>query len=262
MLDRTDSYFSTTLEKGLGILNLFDREHPCLGLAEISGKVNINKTSTYRYLNTLVKLGFLIKNPQTKQLSLGPKAVLSGHKFFQGFNLLHSIKPIMDQIFKEEEITIDTALFDGKSMMALYRRESSDTIFFRQPLENHDFHSRAMGKAILSRLSHDEVIRLTEREGLKKHTEKTIVEKDKLFKELNKTKIRGYSVNNEEFLEGLISIGAAFMNFKQNKVIGAVSFDFSTDNYSIEKIQKDYTGTIKKFANDISEIITVSNYQN
>ena len=260
MSTTSDSYFSSTLEKGLAILKLFDRNHTRISLAEISRKAGINKTSTYRFVNTLVQLGFLKRNPQTKQLRLGPQALLMGHNFIQGFDLLNSIKPIIDQVFKEMGRTIDSAIFDGESLLALYRRESADTLFFRQPLQNKYLHARAMGKAVLSNLPREEILKFIETANLKRLTRKTIVNKDRLLDELEATRIRGYSLNDEEFILGLIAISAPLINFRLDEVVGAVSFDFPTSNYDIDTIQKDYADTIKKLANDLSEIITSADY--
>jgi IclR family pca regulon transcriptional regulator len=60
-----------------------------------------------------------------------------------------------------------------------------------------------------------------------------------LLIEFDASRIRGYSLNNEEFIPGLIAIGAPLKNFQLDKVVGAVSFDFSTNNYSIDMIQND-----------------------
>jgi IclR family pca regulon transcriptional regulator len=229
-------------------------------LAEITRNAGINKTSAYRFVNTLVQLGFLKRNSQTKQLRLGPQALLMGHGFIQGFDLLTSIKPMIDQVFKQTGITIDSALFDGESLLAMYRRESAETLFFRHPLQDKNLHARSMGKAVLSNLPREETIKFIETANLKRQTRKTIVNKARLFDELEKTRIRGYSLNDEEYFPGLISIGAPLKNFLQDKVVGAVSLDFSISHYDINTIQKDYAETIIKLANDISEIITSAEY--
>ena len=53
-----NQYFSTSLEKGLKILSLFTKESPALTQSEISRTIGLNMTSTYRFVNTLVKPGF------------------------------------------------------------------------------------------------------------------------------------------------------------------------------------------------------------
>jgi IclR family pca regulon transcriptional regulator len=62
----SDQYFSTTLEKGLSILRLFDRDHTRLTLSQVSDLCGLNKTSAYRLVNTLVSLGYLKKIPKAK----------------------------------------------------------------------------------------------------------------------------------------------------------------------------------------------------
>jgi DNA-binding IclR family transcriptional regulator len=61
-------YFSKSLEKGLNILTLFNRDVPVLTQSEIAKILGLNMTSTYRYINTLVELGYLEKNAKTKEI--------------------------------------------------------------------------------------------------------------------------------------------------------------------------------------------------
>ena len=82
MTTKTKPYYSKTLEKGLIILDLFDRDHQHRGLSEISRLTGINKTSTYRLVNTLVQMGYLRKSIHNKSLRLGPRAFVLGHHFF------------------------------------------------------------------------------------------------------------------------------------------------------------------------------------
>ncbi|MCP4627546.1 MAG: hypothetical protein GY850_29130 [bacterium] len=48
-------------------------------------------------------------------------------------------------------------------------------------------------------------------------------DKEKILKDIKLTRNRGYSINDEEYVEGLICIGAPLMNFRENTVVGAVS---------------------------------------
>ena len=70
-----NQYFSTSLEKGLKILSLFSTENPGLTQSEISRTSGINMTSTYRFVNTLVRLGYLEKDARTKELRLGIRSL-------------------------------------------------------------------------------------------------------------------------------------------------------------------------------------------
>ena len=143
MVYQNQQYFSKTLEKGLIILNLFDRDHQHRSLSEISRLTGINKTSTYRFVNTLVQMGYLRKNAKNKLLRLGPRAFVLGHNFFHGFDIFQSVKPIIDKTFLEQKISIDSALLHGHTLISLYRREMPNLIYFRLPLVMEELYARA-----------------------------------------------------------------------------------------------------------------------
>ena len=253
---RSDSYFSKTLEKGLMILSQFDRYHTQHTLSEISRLTGINKTSTYRLLNTLLELGYLKKGDHNKLLKLGPKALLLGHNFSQGFYLLQAIKPIIDRNFTEYGITIDSALLDSPTLISLYRLEAPDIIHFHLPLVMLDLHARAMGKAVLAQFSENELSQYLKASHLNKHTPKTITNREDLLTDLELTRSRGYSFNDEEYVTGLICMGAPLVNYQTNTVVGAISYDFPASEQSLETIEKNYTGILTKLAGEISEMIT------
>ncbi len=258
MSPSSDQYFSTTLEKGLSILRLFDRDHTRLTLSQITAQCGLNKTSAYRLVNTLVGLSYLHKNPQSKFLRLGCNALALGHNFLQGFELLQTVKPLIDETFSKRKMTIDTALFSDLSLLALYRREGSGTIFFRHPLVSRDLHARAMGKAVLAGLAAGEREQALAKLVLTAHTPNTITDRRTLEAELNVTHSRGYAINNEEFFLGLVAIGAALVNFQSGTVLGAVSFDFALGEHSLESVVRDHVAVLLKMAHDLSYIMTIT----
>ena len=86
-------------------------------------------------------------------------------------------------------------------------------------------------------------------------TENTITNKKDLITELEVTKKRGYALNNEEWVQGLIAIASPIMDLHTTKVIGAVCFDFSTIHHSIEIIEREFADVLMKTARDISQIV-------
>jgi len=260
MATLSNSYFSKTLEKGFVILGLFDRDHTRRGLSEISILTGNNKTSTYRLVNTMLTMGFLTKNPRSKTLRLGPKALMLGHNAIQGFELLHMVKPLIDEAHRTYNVTIDSALLDGLTLLALYRREAAATLFFRQPLACRDLHARAMGKAVLCRMAQADLDRFMKLAPFKRFTPNTIVSRQDLLSELELTRTRGYSINNEEYLHGLICIGAPLVNYRTEKVAGAISFDLPAAEHSVRTVESAYAGPMTKLAHDLSEMVTMDEY--
>ncbi len=256
MTNKKDQYFSKTLEKGLIILDFFDRDHQHRGLSELSRLTGINKTTTYRLVNTLVKLGYLRKCVSNKTLKLGPRAFVMGHHFFHGFDIYQSVKPIVDKTFFDQRVTIDSALLHENALISLYRREMPNLIHFRLPLIMDELYARAMGKAVLAKLDPAELAEILKKIQFKRLTPNTLRDKKEILKDVELTHNRGYSINNEEYIEGLICIGAPLINYRNQQVVGAVSLDFPTSEYSLDSIQRNFPQILTKLASEVSEAIT------
>jgi IclR family pca regulon transcriptional regulator len=251
----SNQYFSLTLEMGLRILNLFNQDNPSMSLKGIADDLGINKTSAYRFVNTLVKLGYLRKDSQTKILKLGSKALALSYRIMRGFDFLQIIKPFIDETYTKYNVTIDSALLDGDTLVTLYRREVKNTLTFRLPMADSSLHCSALGKAALAFLPRRQMLKIIGRLPLVKKTNSTITKKKDLLADLERTRRRGYSLNNEEYIRGLIAIGAPLINVDTKQVVGVISFDFSTVQHSLTLIERKYAKVILKLAKDISGII-------
>lgn len=251
----SSQYYSDTLEKGLRILTLFDRDKQELTLSEISRAIGINKTSVYRYVNTYCDLGYLRRDPRTKMIKLGPQALTLAHTFIKGSDVFDVIRPVVDEFHEQYQLHIDVAMIHGDSVFLVYRREARETLTFRSFTTTKGLHYLATGKAAMAFLPEDERVRWVERLDLVKKTEKTITDKQELLTELELTFKRGYSFNNEEFVPGLLAIGAPILNCHTSRVEGAVSFDTSTAVHSMESFEEKYAGVIKELADRISSAL-------
>lgn len=258
MMTLSKQHFSETLEKGLSILTLFNVNHQGLSLTEISKTLGINKTSIYRYLNTYCKLGYLRKDPMTKLFKLGPRTVALAYSFIQGSDLVDIIKPVVDKVTVKHRVHIDVGLLHNDSIYLLYRRLTEDTLSFRPFTFGKGLHCLATGKAAMAFLPEKEQLDLIGRLRLEKKTENTIVNKSYLIDELKKTRKRGYALNNEEFIPGLIAIGAPLINYHTSRVLGAISFDTSTSRFTKGEFEKEYAGILVALAKQISAILPAS----
>ena len=61
----------TSLEKAIDILNNFYTANQAFSAQEISSQLSIPLSTTYKYLDVLLKKGFLSKDPDTKKFFLG-----------------------------------------------------------------------------------------------------------------------------------------------------------------------------------------------
>lgn len=254
---KTEAYYSVSLERGLSVLRCFTPDRPNWTLSQISSAIELNKTSTYRYVNTLVELGYLKRDPQTKAIRLGPQIMTFSLGYFYSNNLLETARPLIDDVSETYNITTELAFYEEEMATILYRRDASEAFVPRFPIsrKREQFYLSAIGKAILSNRSKIEIDASLANVELIPKTDNTITDKDAFAEELKLTRKRGYALNNEEWVTGLIAIAAPVMDNFAGKAIGAVCFDFSTINNSISKIEDKYANLAIKLAGNISRLV-------
>ena len=149
-------YFSKSLEKGLKILSLFNRDTPVLTQAEIARRLGFNTTSAYRYINTLVEMGYLEKDRQTKEIRPSTLCLLFCTNLMRSTDHLRMIKEVVDRIHSENNISIDVAFVVDDTIVHIYYREAQETLIYRLPdFSKNCLHNTALGKAYLSSLPDD-----------------------------------------------------------------------------------------------------------
>jgi len=249
-------YFSTSLEKGLKILSLFNKERSSISQTEISKLLGLNMTSTYRYVNTFVDLGYLVKEPQTKRLKPGIMCISLSNNLMHASNALELVKNEVDKIYAFHNITIDVGLVNDEVMMSVYRREAEDTLTHNLPvIAANCLYNTSTGKSYLSTLSDSKLKETIDRISLQKKTAKTITDKQKLWDEIQKTKARGYSLCIEEYIPGLIAIGTPLIGKNTGKCLGAVSFDFTIMQNKPEEVVNNYSKLIIEIGKTISRLL-------
>lgn len=252
------SYFSKSLEKGLKILALFNRETPVLSQTDIARISGLNMTSTYRYINTLVEMGYLEKDESTKLVRPSIFCLAFCHNLMRATDHNRLIKALVDDIHSRYNMTIDVALCVDDDMMRIYHREAADTLTYSLPdFTRNCLHNTALGKAFLSTLPEGELKTRLEQLQLTAKTKNTIIDREILKEQLLLAKSKGYAVTVEEFLPGLIAIASPLINPHTSRGIGAVSFDFSVLQRNAEEVQQQYGSLIIDLAARISATIPV-----
>lgn len=248
---------SETLAKGLKILDIFCVEDVGFTLSQIAERVALNKTSVYRYVNTFCELGFLQREERTRLYRLGVRTLALAHSILENSEMVRLVKPLVDEAHARHALHVDVGIVSGDAIYLIYRRESKDTMAFRSFSYASDLFYLATGKAAMAFMEPAELHALVERLELKPKTDSTITDKQVLLADLAQVCEKGYALNNEESVPGLLAIGAPLFSLRTNKVVGAVSFDSSTDQYSMKAFEQKFSGYLVELAKKISAVLSV-----
>lgn len=238
------------------ILSLFNRDNPVMTQSQIAKILDLNMTSTYRYINTLVELGYLEKDSKTKEIRPAILCLLFCANLMRATDHLRLIKEVVDRIHREKNISIDVAFAVEDTLVRIYYRGADETLTYSLPdFSKNSLHNTALGKAYLSGLPDELIAEKIASMVLLPKTPNTVVDKAILFKEIKKAKARQFAMSKEEFLPGLITISAPLFEPLTGKGVGAVCFDFSVLQHSADDVKAKYADLIRDTARTLSELL-------
>jgi IclR family pca regulon transcriptional regulator len=220
--------FSASLERGLSILSAFSGNHPVLGIADLARAVGLTKSTTHRYVATLVKLEYVQQDPETRKYSLGPRVVDLGFAAIDSMELTRVAAPSLQALADETGYTVSMALCDGPDVVYVDRRRSGRR---RTPLAmdlNLHIGSRlpayctALGKAMLAHKDAATLREILDRTDMARRGPNTLTNREQLMAALAKVRQSGVAVNNEELAPGLRSFAAPVRD-RTGEVVAAIN---------------------------------------
>lgn len=176
-------------------------------LSELTEHMDLASSTLYTHLNTLEEFGYVTKigdryHLGLKLFGLGEKARYRDDRYRLAKERAFELANVTNEevSFAVEENGHSTILFDETDSPASEGYQVGHHFYM---------HNSASGKAMLAEFDEKRRDAVLDRWGLPKETENTIVEREELFRELERVRERGYAVNDQEALEGLRSVAVA-----------------------------------------------------
>jgi IclR family transcriptional regulator, pca regulon regulatory protein len=228
--------YSQSLERGLAILGCFTAERPVLGIAEIADELGMRRSTTHRYVTTLVALGYL-KQGAARKYRLGLRVTDLGMSALNATELREKAHPYLEELRQRTSYTVSLAVLDGPEIVYVdlalsLRREQSKIDLGLQPGSRLPAHCTAMGKLLLANLPEEEQRELLASMKLTKCGPNTITSKKALRDELDEIREESFAVNDEELAPALHSIAAPVRN-EAREVVAAVNLSADTSMISL-----------------------------
>jgi IclR family KDG regulon transcriptional repressor len=238
------------LERAFDILELLSREQHGLGLTEIGNRLDLHKSTVYRLLYVLKERGYIEKTAHGIY-RLGLELIELSSLYLNNLELKTEAQPVLRELAGKTGNTVFLATLQEPEVVYIDKMETFNSlrkysiIGQRAPL-----YCTALGKAMLSGMSDLQIRQLYESKTLAAYTPRTITEVTALLAEIEKTRGRGWSIDDEEYEQGLRCIGAPIRDYR-DQVIAAVSTSGSIAMMPRERIEE-FGGLVLGAAKDIS----------
>jgi IclR family pca regulon transcriptional regulator len=247
-------YTIEALQRGLGVLALFNRESPELSLKEIVDRAGLNKSTAFRVVSTLESSGYLEKDPNTKRYRPGLKVLQLGFTAISSLEFRQVARPYISRLSSETNETVSLGVLDEMEVVYVDRVRSRRMIVgvilglgSRIPA-----HCASLGKVLLAFLPADELKEKIHGSQLTPCTSNSINDYASLERELAKVREQGYSTNYEELESGLRAVAAPIWNQNQ-QVVAAINVSGSVRTISSQRIENDLAPKVCDVADQISQ---------
>lgn len=186
-----------SLDRAFTILETIADADGVISLSQLALDTGLPLPTIHRLLRTLVDLGYVRQEP-SRQYSLGPQLIRLGETTSRRLGTW--ARPHMSRVVAELGESVNLAMLDGDQIVYVSQVMPSQNSMrmFTEVGRRVDPHTTAVGKAILADADKDEVRALLQRTGMATRTEHSITTEEGFLAELDRTKERGYALDNQE----------------------------------------------------------------
>jgi len=216
----------------LNILNLFSNSRREFSISEISKALDLGLSTTYRLLSTLKYKNYIEQNPQNLKYKLGyaflNKAFLASHN---EADIIKKSIPYLENLRDFTKESVSLAVLDGTNIVYITKIDSYELL--RTNIEvgrKFPAYKTALGKVLLAHLSSKKFNRLY---NIDKFSADLNV--SELRQCLEKVKIEGFAVDNEECTPGIRCLAAPIVD-ATGEVSTAISISGPGIRFTLEKI--------------------------
>jgi DNA-binding IclR family transcriptional regulator len=238
----------------LDILEHLARSDCELTLTEIATALGLPKSSTWLLLQTLSGRGYLELRSASGPFSLGPKVMELAGAYARKASLLQSFPAVARGLVQVCEETVQLAILIGVEVLYLAKEDGTRPVrLVSDTGKRLPAHATALGKVLLASFSDEELAEKFSKHPLTRLTPHTITSFHDLKLELTAVRSKGYAIDNEEVVEGLLCFAAPVRD-AGGKVVAAMSV--AVPKHRVGEGDADrYVGLIREAACELSRRI-------
>jgi IclR family pca regulon transcriptional regulator len=231
--------YSQSLERGLAILGCFTPKRPVLGIADIADELGMSRSTTHRYVITLVALGYL-EQGASRKYRLGLRVTDLGMSALNSTGLREHAHPYLEELRQRSSYTTSLGVLDGSEILYVdrvrsYRRGQNKIDLDLHAGSRLPLYCTAIGKLLLAYLPDPEQRDLITQIKLTKHAPNTITNKKALREELEDIQTAGFAVNDQELTPELYAIAAPVRN-EARETVAAINLSAHSTMISLEEL--------------------------
>jgi IclR family KDG regulon transcriptional repressor len=228
--EQADCYRVRVLDRAIDILDSFTPQQRELSMREIVRLTELNRSTAIRLVANLQRRGLLQQDSHTGRYRLGHRLFEMGSVVSSSFSLLEAAAGPLSALERRLGATIILAVRNGDYSVTVEKRQGvgDGYAMVAMPSEVGDVRPLTygpVGQVFLATLASKAIDDLLTRYPLERYTPYSIMHLDRFLERLPIVRSRGYAIEVNEVVEGLMGLAAPIRDFAGN-LAGVLSFGF------------------------------------
>lgn len=249
-----------SVDRALSVLETIAETNDGMTVSAVSEITGLNVSTCHHLITTLMYRGYLTQVSRSRGYTLGPKLneviEASQRESDPAILLANDLRELGARLGHG----VQFAVLSGTSLLTKLSFPGNDDAVV-EPSEVDKMtalHATATGKAILAWIPDTELVRVISANGLTSYTPRTITSLSGLVEDLRVVRRGKYAVDDEEFQDGIVCIGATIRE-GAGAVIGSISATISADRATEDYRQsliKEMIQAANTFSNQLRDLKT------
>ncbi|HYP65016.1 MAG TPA: IclR family transcriptional regulator [Steroidobacteraceae bacterium] len=232
-----DPLFNRSVQKALAMLETFGGERRTLSLAELGVAAGMSISSAQRCIHTLVRLGYLRRDPRLRRWVLTPRALSLTEAYLSGHALLEHATAHLIELNQASGESVSLSEPDGTDMVFIARFPSLRPFYIHMPVGRRlPMYCTASGRAYLSALPPGLARRILGRSRPAALTPTTLTEPQQIWKRIQAARDSGYAWSDQEYYRGDLTIAAPVLG-EDGQPLAALNISAPTSRWTLTQLR-------------------------
>lgn len=247
--------FVASVEKAMKILETFDKQARSLTMSEIALRTGMGRSATQRFVYTLEQLGYLNRDPATRQYALATKVFRFAHSVLSSNTALDHAYHILSRLGEQTRETVSWVELDGDEIVILGNIPSSHLTSINLPVGmRFPALPSSSGQVLLAYVQPLQAIGIYEQSGADVRARLALKDSKELISLFDRVRRAGFCMTEKNMEQGSLSISAPVLDYS-GRAIAAINLSTLKTRFSRETARKTLVPLLLDAAREASAAI-------
>lgn len=211
------------VERVFAVLEYLSQAREPKGPTDIADATGISKSTVYRLLISMGRLGYIERRGSNGKYGIGIKLIEIVSNHINNLELQTEARPYLHELQNEIGLTVHLGILEGREVIYVEKLDINRNLrLYTQIGMRVPAYCSSLGKCLLSCLSGDDLDYLYGGRRLERYTPNTIADYPKLKEHLREVRLKGWAMDDEEYILGNRCVAAPVYDYR-GEMIAAIS---------------------------------------